>query len=135
MAGVNKVILVGNLGADPEVRYMQDETPVASLRIATSESWTDKQGNRQEKTEWHSVSVWGKQAELCKMANAAPLQLADPLWNTPPEVQQALGGATVRDGVRDGRACVPRVGHQAGRWALLCGREAGLRRSLHLPQH
>ncbi|MFN3200182.1 MAG: single-stranded DNA-binding protein [Bradymonadia bacterium] len=66
MAGVNKVILVGNLGADPEVRYMQDETPVASLRIATSESWTDKQGNRQEKTEWHSVSVWGKQAELCK---------------------------------------------------------------------
>lgn len=66
MAGVNKVILVGNLGADPEVRYTSSGAAVCSLRIATSESWTDKDGNRQEKTEWHSVSVWGKQAELCK---------------------------------------------------------------------
>lgn len=66
MAGVNKVILVGNLGADPEVRYTADGQPVANLSLATSETWNDKEGNRQERTEWHNISVWGKQAELCK---------------------------------------------------------------------
>jgi len=65
MASVNKVILVGNLGADPEVRYTQGGEPVAELRIATSEQWTDKAGARQERTEWHAISVWGKTAELC----------------------------------------------------------------------
>lgn len=65
MASVNKVILIGNLGADPEVRYTQGGQAVASLRIATSETWNDKDGNKQEKTEWHSVTVWGKQAEHC----------------------------------------------------------------------
>lgn len=63
--GVNKVILVGNLGADPEVRYTQGGQAVANLRIATSEKWGDRDGNRQERTEWHSVTVWGKQAEHC----------------------------------------------------------------------
>jgi single-strand DNA-binding protein len=63
---VNKVILVGNLGKDPEVRYTAGGQAVASLRIATSRSWTDKQsGQRKEETEWHEVEVWGKQAELC----------------------------------------------------------------------
>jgi single-strand DNA-binding protein len=63
---VNKVILVGNLGKDPEVRYTSGGQAVASLRIATSRSWTDKQsGQRKEETEWHDVEVWGKQAELC----------------------------------------------------------------------
>ncbi|HTP24774.1 MAG TPA: single-stranded DNA-binding protein [Anaeromyxobacteraceae bacterium] len=63
---VNKVILVGNLGRDPEVRYTPGGQAVASLRIATSRSWTDKQsGQRKEETEWHEVEVWGKQAELC----------------------------------------------------------------------
>jgi len=65
MASVNKVILVGNLGADPEVRYTQGGQAVTELRIATSEQWTDKDGQRQERTEWHAVSVWGKTAELC----------------------------------------------------------------------
>ncbi len=65
MASVNKVILIGNLGADPEVRYTQGGQPVASLRIATTEVWTDKEGARQERTEWHQISVWGKQAEHC----------------------------------------------------------------------
>jgi single-strand DNA-binding protein len=63
---VNKVILVGNLGKDPEVRYTAGGQAVASLRIATSRSWTDKQSNqRKEETEWHDVEVWGKQAEQC----------------------------------------------------------------------
>ncbi len=63
---VNKVILVGNLGTDPEVRYTSGGQAVANLRIATSRSWTDKQsGQRKEETEWHDVEVWGKQAEQC----------------------------------------------------------------------
>lgn len=62
MAGsVNKVILVGNLGRDPEVRFMQDGTKVANLSVATSESWRDKQtGERREKTEWHRVVIWNQ---------------------------------------------------------------------------
>jgi single-strand DNA-binding protein len=63
---VNKVILVGNLGKDPEVRYTTGGQAVANLRIATSRSWTDKQsGQKKEETEWHDVEVWGKQAEQC----------------------------------------------------------------------
>ena len=66
MAGsVNKVILVGNLGADPEVRYTPGGQPVANFRIATSENWVDKQGQKQERTEWHRIVAWGKLAELC----------------------------------------------------------------------
>jgi len=62
MAGsVNKVILVGNLGRDPEVRFMQDGSKVANLSLATSESWRDKQsGERREKTEWHRVTIWNQ---------------------------------------------------------------------------
>ena len=63
---VNKVILVGNLGKDPEVRYTSGGQAVANLRIATSRTWNDKQsGQKREETEWHDVEVWGKQAELC----------------------------------------------------------------------
>lgn len=65
MAGVNKVILIGNLGQDPEVRYSASGNPVANFSIATSESWNDKNGQRQERTEWHRIVVWGKLAELC----------------------------------------------------------------------
>lgn len=63
--GVNKVILIGNLGADPEVRFTPGGQAVANFRIATNESWTDKQGQKQERTEWHRIVVWGKLAELC----------------------------------------------------------------------
>ena len=68
MAGsVNKVILVGNLGKDPEIRRTQDGRPIANLRIATSESWRDKStGERREKTEWHSVVIFNE--NLCKIA-------------------------------------------------------------------
>ncbi len=65
MASVNKVILVGNLGADPEVRYMPSGEAVANLRLATTDSWKDKEGNKQESTEWHRVSFFGRQAEVC----------------------------------------------------------------------
>ena len=63
--GVNKVILVGNLGADPEVRFTPSGQAVANFRIATSENWTDKSGQKQERTEWHRIVVWGKLGELC----------------------------------------------------------------------
>ena len=65
MASVNKVIIIGNLGADPELRYTPGGQAVCDLRIATSDQWTDKSGERKEQTEWHRIVVWGKQAENC----------------------------------------------------------------------
>ena len=63
---VNKVILVGNLGDEPVIRYTGDGKAIANLRVATSESWMDKEGNKQERTEWHKVSVFDKLAEICQ---------------------------------------------------------------------
>ena len=63
--GVNKVILVGNLGADPDMRYTPSGAGVCELRLATNESWTDRDGAKQERTEWHRIVVWGKRAEVC----------------------------------------------------------------------
>lgn len=65
MASVNKVILVGNLGADPEMRYLPSGETVVNLRLATTDTWKDKDGNKQEATEWHRVSFFGRQAEVC----------------------------------------------------------------------
>jgi len=64
MASVNKVILIGNVGKDPETRYLPDGGAVSNLSVATSESWKDKSGAKQEKTEWHRVSFFGKLAEI-----------------------------------------------------------------------
>jgi single-strand DNA-binding protein len=65
MSGVNKVILIGNLGENPELKYSSTNTAITNLSVATSESWTDKNtGQKQEKTEWHRVSVFGKLAEV-----------------------------------------------------------------------
>jgi single-strand DNA-binding protein len=64
MAGVNKVILIGNLGKDPEMRYTPNGQPVTSFSLATTERWNDKNNQKQEKTEWHNIVVWGKLAEL-----------------------------------------------------------------------
>lgn len=65
MSGVNKVIILGRLGADPEVKNVSANQTVARLSVATSENWTDREGQKQERTEWHRVVVWGKLAELC----------------------------------------------------------------------
>ena len=65
MAGVNKVILIGNLGKDPEVRYTKSGTAVASFSLATSEKWKDDSGEKKEKTEWHRIIAWGKLGEIC----------------------------------------------------------------------
>ena len=65
MSGVNKVILVGRLGNDPEIRYTQQGVGVTNFNIATSENWIDKSGQKQERTEWHRIVVWGKMAETC----------------------------------------------------------------------
>lgn len=66
MAGINKVILIGNLGKDPELRYTPNSKAVATFSLATTERWKDKEGQFQEKTEWHNIVAWGKQAEICK---------------------------------------------------------------------
>ena len=64
MASVNKVILIGNLGRDPEVRFTQGGTPVANFTMATTDRWSDPSGEKKERTEWHRIVVWGKQAEV-----------------------------------------------------------------------
>jgi len=64
MASVNKVILIGNLGRDPETRYTTGGDAVCNLRIATTDTWKDKAGEKQEKTEWHTVVLFGRQAEI-----------------------------------------------------------------------
>lgn len=64
-SGVNKVILIGRLGSDPEVRYTTNGGAVANFNMATNDSWVDKAGQKQERTEWHRVVVWGKLGELC----------------------------------------------------------------------
>ncbi len=65
MASVNKVILIGNLGRDPELRFTRDGQGVANFTLATNERWRDKDGQNQERTEWHRIVVWGKTAENC----------------------------------------------------------------------
>jgi single-strand DNA-binding protein len=66
MSSLNKVMLIGHLGKDPEIRYTPDGAPVASFSLATSENWTDKNGTRQERTEWHNIVAWSKLADLSK---------------------------------------------------------------------
>lgn len=65
MPSVNKVILIGNLGADPDVRYLPDGKAVANFNLATNETYTNKEGKKQDKTEWHKVVAFGKLGEIC----------------------------------------------------------------------
>jgi len=65
MSGFNRVFLIGNLGKDPEVKFTPGGQAVANFTVATNESWTDKAGVKQERTEWHRIVAWGKTAELC----------------------------------------------------------------------
>ncbi len=65
MSGINKVIIVGRLGQDPEMKAVGQGSTVTRLSVATSETWIDKSGQKQERTEWHRITVWGKLAELC----------------------------------------------------------------------
>ena len=66
MASVNKAIIVGNLGRDPELRYTQNNTPVCNFSVATTSKWKDKSDQQQEKTEWHNCVAWARLAEVCK---------------------------------------------------------------------
>jgi single-strand DNA-binding protein len=63
---LNKVMLIGNLGKDPEIRYTGAGLPVATFSLATNESWKDQEGNLQERTEWHNIVAWSKLAEICQ---------------------------------------------------------------------
>ena len=111
MAGVNKVILIGNLGRDPEMKYTSSGTPVCKLSLATTRSWTNKSGERTEETEWHRVTVWGKTAEHCnnylakgrscyvegRLRTSSYEQDGVKKWSTEivAETVQFLGGVTV----------------------------------------
>lgn len=77
MPSVNKVILMGHLGGDPELRYLPDGSPVASFSIATNETWKDKNGEKQERTEWHRCQAWGRLAEIAGeyLKKGAPVYL------------------------------------------------------------
>ena len=66
MPSVNRVILIGNLGKDPEIRYTQGGDPIANFSLATNEVWTDKSGQKQERTEWHQVEIFGKAAQVAR---------------------------------------------------------------------
>ena len=66
MASLNKILLIGRLGQDPEIRYTQSGSAVANVNIATNDYWTDKKGEKQERTEWHSLVLWGKLADLAQ---------------------------------------------------------------------
>lgn len=65
MASVNKAILIGNLGADPEIKYTPSGTAVANFSLATHEQWTNKDGEKGERTEWHRIVAWGRLGEIC----------------------------------------------------------------------
>lgn len=114
MAGVNKVILIGNLGADPELRQTQSG-PVCNLRVATTERWTGQDGQKQERTEWHSVAVWGRMAENCQryLAKGRPIYVEGSLrsrtyndqegkerrvWDIQAQTIQFLGGGPGSEG-------------------------------------
>lgn len=125
MASVNKVILIGNLGADPEIRTTQGGQSVASLRIATTDAWTDKGGGRQERTEWHAVTVWGKTADNCAKFLAKGRQVyvegrlqsreyqdkegqTRKVWEVVADVVTFLGGG--EGGKREAQASAPGAG-------------------------
>ncbi|MGK5081852.1 single-stranded DNA-binding protein [Bdellovibrionota bacterium FG-1] len=128
---VNKVILVGRLGQNPEVKYTPSGAAVANFSVATNEVWTDKSGQKQERTEWHRVVVWGKLAELCGQYLAKGRQayvegrLQTRQWQDKDgqtkymtEVQaqtvQFLGaGAGVRDGAQEGMSMGQEQGFEA----------------------
>jgi len=122
MAGsVNKVILIGNLGADPEIRRTQDGRPVANLRVATSENWRDKTtGERREKTEWHRVVIFNE--NLCRIAEqylkkGAKVYLEGQLqtrkW-TDPQGQERYSTEVVLQGFRGELTLLDRVGGGGG---------------------
>ena len=149
MAGsVNKVILIGNLGADPEIRRTQDGRPIANLRIATSESWRDKNtGERKEKTEWHRVVIFNE--GLCKVVEqyvkkGSKVYLEGQLqtrkytdkdgvekYSTEVVLQQYRGELTMLDGRRDGASDEPRGGGDFGRSKALGGERGGGERSFN----
>src|SRR3974377_2576577 len=122
MAGsVNKVILIGNLGADPEIRRTQDGRPVANLRVATSESWRDRAtGERREKTEWHRVVIFNE--GLCKIAEQYPKKgskvyregsLQTPKWQDK-DGQERYSTEVVLQGFNSQLTMLDRAGGAAG---------------------
>jgi len=130
VAGVNKVILIGNLGRDPELKYTNSGTPVCRLSVGTSRAWTNKSGERQEETEWHRVTVWGKTAEHCnsyltkgrsvyvegRLRTSSYEQDGVKKWSTEivADAVQFLGGPRREDAKPDDQAPAPYNPRQSG---------------------
>jgi single-strand DNA-binding protein len=134
MASVNKVILIGNLGRDPEVRFTQGGTPVANFTMATTDRWNDPSGEKKEKTEWHRIVLWGKQAEIAGeyLRKGRPVYIEGSLqtrewvdrdgnkrYTTEVRAQrmQLLGRAEDRGSVPAGSAVAEDAGEPAGGYA------------------
>lgn len=92
MSSFNRAIIMGNLGQDPELRYTQNQTPVASFSLATNKTWNDQQGNPQKRTDWHRIVVWGKQAENCSkyLAKGRSVLIEGEIQNTKWTDQQGI---------------------------------------------
>jgi single-strand DNA-binding protein len=119
MGSVNKVILVGNLGRDAELRYTPSGAAVAKFSLATTEVWNDKSGQRQERTEWHNIDVWGKQAESLSeyLTKGKPIYVEGRLQSRKvPRCRQCDAFFPDRDfkanNNRDSMRC-PKCGHEA----------------------
>ena len=122
---VNKVLLIGNLGKDPEVRFTGGGQAVARFPVATSEVWNDREGQRQERTEWHNVVVWGKQAETCgQYLREGPSGVHRGLDPDPPVRRQGRQQALHHRGDRAARA-VPRRPRRRSAGAAAVAAEQG----------
>lgn len=113
---INKVILIGNLGDDPEIRYTQAGTPVCSFRIATTERWKGQDGQRQEQTEWHNIVAWQRLAEICSefLAKGSKVYIEGKLQTRKWQDQNGNDRYTTEVIARDMQMLSPRPGGSPG---------------------
>ena len=116
MASINKVILIGNLGRDPELRYTQGGSAVANFSLATNEKWRDKDGNNQERTEWHRIIVWGRAAENCAqyLQKGSTVYVEGRLQTNEWEDKEGIKRKTTEINARDVQFMSPRGGGGGG---------------------
>jgi primosomal replication protein N len=119
MASVNRVILIGNLGRDPELRYTPSGTAVANFSLATTDRFSNKQGERQERTEWHRIVAWGRTAELCAQYLSKRIRRRRPATTSPSSL---VGPARAEPGPPQLRAASPRCAVACAPLRSPCGR-------------
>jgi single-strand DNA-binding protein len=131
-ASVNKVILIGNLGRDPETRYTNSGSSVTNFSIATKESFADKSGTRQDRTDWHAIIVWGKQGEMCAqyLKKGSPVYIEGRISYREYEAKDGTGKRKVTEivamRVQFLSSRGPSAGDDAGDYGAPRGRGAGV---------